>query len=81
MRATLPDLSPGPDRLPAPLEAPVLPRSTPEALVLLLALLLLLVAVALGVVGVTVKGLLWLLFIGIAVLLVSGLVGALHRRR
>ena len=41
-------------------------------------LLLVIVAIALGLVGVVVKGLLWLLFIGIVVLLGALLFGALR---
>jgi hypothetical protein len=44
-------------------------------------LLLVLVAVALGIVGVVAKGLLFLLFIGIAVFLCALLFGALRMRR
>ncbi len=44
-------------------------------------LLLVIVAIALGIVGVVVKGLLYLLFIGVGVLLVAFLLGALWMRR
>lgn len=44
-------------------------------------LLLVIVAIALGLVGVVVKGLLFLLFIGIAVFLGALLFGALRMRR
>ncbi len=44
-------------------------------------LLLVIVAMALGIVGVAVKGLLYLLFTGIGVLLVAFLLGALWMRR
>jgi TM2 domain-containing membrane protein YozV len=44
-------------------------------------LLLVIVAIALGIVGVVVKGLLYLLFTGIGVLLVAFLLGALWMRR
>jgi hypothetical protein len=44
-------------------------------------LLLLIVAIVLGIVGVVVKGLLFLLFIGIAVFLGALLLGALRMRR
>jgi len=45
------------------------------------ALLLVIVAIALGIVGVTVKGLLYLLIIGIVVFLVALLLGVLRMRR
>jgi hypothetical protein len=48
---------------------------------LALFLLLVLVAVALGLVGVVAKGLLFLLFIGIVVLLGALVLGALRMRR
>jgi len=44
-------------------------------------LLLVIVAIVLGIVGVVVKGLLYLLFTGIGVLLVAFLLGALWMRR
>jgi hypothetical protein len=44
-------------------------------------LLLVIVAIALGIVGVVVKGLLYLLIIGIVVFLVALLLGALRLRR
>lgn len=47
-------------------------------------LILVIVAIALGIVGVVVKGLLWLLFIGIVIFLGGILLGAWgmrHRRR
>jgi hypothetical protein len=44
-------------------------------------LLLVIVAIVLGLVGVVVKGLLFLLFIGIAVFFVALLFGALRMRR
>jgi hypothetical protein len=44
-------------------------------------LLLVIVAMVLGIVGVVVKGLLYLLFIGIVVLLGALLLGALRMRR
>ena len=44
-------------------------------------LLLVIVAIALGIVGVVVKGLLYLLFTGIGVLLVAFLLGAFWMRR
>ena len=44
-------------------------------------LLLVIVAMVLGIVGVAVKGLLYLLFTGIGVLLVAFLLGALWMRR
>ena len=44
-------------------------------------LLLVIVAIVLGIVGVTVKGLLWLLFIGIAIFLGGLLLGAWGMRR
>jgi hypothetical membrane protein len=44
-------------------------------------LLLVIAAIALGIVGVVVKGLLYLLFIGIAVFLGAFLLGALWTRR
>jgi hypothetical protein len=44
-------------------------------------LLLIIVAIALGIVGVVVKSLLFLLFIGIAVFLGALLLGALRMRR
>ena len=44
-------------------------------------LFLLIVAIALGIVGVVVKGLLYLLIIGIVVFLVALLLGALRIRR
>jgi TM2 domain-containing membrane protein YozV len=44
-------------------------------------LLLVIVAMALGIVGVVVKGLLYLLFTGIGVLLVAFLLGAFWMRR
>jgi TctA family transporter len=44
-------------------------------------LLLVIVAMALGIVGVVVKGLFYLLFTGIGVLLVAFLLGALWMRR
>jgi hypothetical protein len=44
-------------------------------------LLLVIVAMVLGIVGVAVKGLLYLLFIGIVVLLGALLLGALRMRR
>ena len=48
---------------------------------LALFLLLVIVAIVLGIVGVVVKGLLFLLFIGIAVFLGALLLGALRIRR
>jgi hypothetical protein len=48
---------------------------------LVLFLLLVIVAMALGILGVVVKGLLFLLFTGIGVLLVAFLLGALWMRR
>lgn len=54
-------------------------RAEPEMIALFL--LLLIVAIALGIVGVVAKGLLWLLFIGIAVFLGALLLGALRMRR
>ncbi|HET7015334.1 MAG TPA: hypothetical protein VFI65_15555 [Streptosporangiaceae bacterium] len=45
-----------------------------------LVLLLVIVAIALGIVGAVVKGLLYLLFIGIAVLLVALTIAALRMR-
>jgi TM2 domain-containing membrane protein YozV len=48
---------------------------------LVLFLLLIIVAMALGILGVVVKGLLYLLFTGIGVLLVAFLIGALWMRR
>ena len=44
-------------------------------------LLLVIAAMALGIVGVVVKGLLYLLFTGVGVLLVAFLLGALWMRR
>jgi hypothetical protein len=44
-------------------------------------LLLVIVAIVLGIVGVTAKGLLYLLFIGIAVLLAALIFAALRMRR
>ena len=44
-------------------------------------LLLVIVAIVLGIVGVTVKGLLWLLFIGIVIFLGDLLLGAWGMRR
>ena len=44
-------------------------------------LLLVIVAIVLGIVGVVVKGLLWLLFIGIAIFLGGLLLGAWGMRR
>jgi TM2 domain-containing membrane protein YozV len=44
-------------------------------------LLLVIAAIALGIVGVVVKGLLYLLFTGIGVLLIAFLLGALWMRR
>ena len=44
-------------------------------------LLLVIVAMVLGIVGVVAKGLLWLLFIGIAVFTVALLLAALRMRR
>jgi len=44
-------------------------------------LLLVIVAMALGILGIVVKGLLYLLFTGIGVLLVAFLLGALWMRR
>ena len=44
-------------------------------------LLLVIAAMALGIVGVVVKGLLYLLFIGIVILLAALLLGALRMRR
>ena len=44
-------------------------------------LLLVIVAIVLGIVGVVVKGLLYLLFTGVGVLLVAFLLGALWMRR
>ncbi len=44
-------------------------------------LLLVIVAMALGIVGVAAKGLLFLLYIGIAVLIVALLLAALRMRR
>ena len=44
-------------------------------------ILLILLAIALGVLGVIVKGLLYLLFTGIGVLFIAFLVGALWMRR
>jgi len=44
-------------------------------------LLMVILAMALGIVGVVVKGLLYLLFTGIGVLLVAFLLGALWMRR
>ena len=44
-------------------------------------LLLVIVAMALGIVGIVVKGLLYLLFTGIGVLLIAFLLGALWMRR
>jgi hypothetical protein len=44
-------------------------------------LLLIIVAIALGIVGVVAKGLLFLLFIGIVVFLGAMLLGALQMRR
>jgi len=44
-------------------------------------LLLVIVAIVLGIVGVTVKGLLWLLFIGIVIFLGGLLFGAWRMRR
>ena len=44
-------------------------------------LLLVIVAIVLGIVGVVVKGLLWLLFIGIVVFLAALLLSALRMRR
>ncbi|HEY1001497.1 MAG TPA: hypothetical protein VGD83_17815 [Streptosporangiaceae bacterium] len=44
-------------------------------------LLLVIVAIALGILGVVVKGLLYLLIIGIVVFLVALLLGALRMRR
>jgi hypothetical protein len=49
--------------------------------VIALFLLLVIVAIALGIVGVVVKSLLYLLFIGIAVFLGALLLGALRMRR
>ena len=48
---------------------------------LALFLLLVIVAIVLGIVGVVVKGLLYLLFIGIAVFLGALVLGALRMRR
>jgi hypothetical protein len=48
---------------------------------LVLFLLLVIVAMALGILGVVVKGLLYLLFTGIGALLVAFFVGALWMRR
>ena len=48
---------------------------------LVLFLLLVIVAMALGILGVVVKGLFYLLFTGIGVLLVAFLLGALWMRR
>ena len=48
---------------------------------LVLFLLLVIVAMVLGIVGVVVKGLLYLLFTGIGVLLVAFFLGALWMRR
>jgi hypothetical protein len=48
---------------------------------LALFLLLVIVAIALGIVGVVAKGLLYLLFIGIVVLLGALVLGALRMRR
>jgi hypothetical protein len=45
------------------------------------ALLLVILAIALGIVGVAVKGLLYLLIIGIVVFLVALLLGVLRMRR
>jgi TM2 domain-containing membrane protein YozV len=47
---------------------------------LILFLLLVVVAIALGILGVVVKGLLYLLFTGIGVLLIAFLLGALWMR-
>jgi hypothetical protein len=44
-------------------------------------LLLVIVAMVLGIVGVAAKGLLWLLYIGIAVFIVALLLAALRMRR
>ncbi len=44
-------------------------------------LLLVIAAIALGIVGVVVKGLLYLLFIGIVVLIAALVLGALRMRR
>jgi hypothetical protein len=44
-------------------------------------LLLIIVAIALGIVGIVAKGLLYLLIIGIVVFLVAILLGALRMRR
>jgi hypothetical protein len=49
--------------------------------VIALFLLLVIVAIVLGIVGVVVKSLLYLLFIGIAVFLAALLLGALRMRR
>jgi hypothetical protein len=48
---------------------------------LVLFLLLVIVAMALGILGIVVKGLLFLLFTGIGVLVVAFLLGALWMRR
>ena len=68
-----------PGRQPAAMAGPVL--ASKENRMIALFLLLVILAVALGLVGVVVKGLLFLLFIGIVVFLAALLFGALRMRR
>jgi len=60
---------------------PPLSDATGEGRMIAFFLFLLIVAIALGIVGVVVKGLLYLLIIGIVVFLVALLLGALRLRR
>jgi hypothetical protein len=66
-------------RQPAAMAGPVL--ASKENRMIALFLLLVILAIALGLVGVVVKGLLFLLFIGIVVFLAALVFGALRMRR
>jgi hypothetical protein len=68
-----------PGRQPAAMAGPVL--ASKENQMIALFLLLVILAIALGLVGVVVKGLLFLLFIGIVVFLGALIFGALRMRR
>ena len=68
-----------PGRQPAAMAEPVL--ASKENRMIALFLLLVILAIALGLVGVVVKGLLFLLFIGIVVFLGALIFGALRMRR
>jgi hypothetical protein len=68
-----------PERQPAAMAGPAL--ASKENRMIALFLLLVILAIALGLVGVVVKGLLFLLFIGIVVFLGALIFGALRMRR